>query len=93
MNRSILIVTHVFPPAGGVPVQRPLSFAKYLPENGYDVHVLTTRNGAAPVMDPSLLRHVKSPKNKNGDLGYMQVFLPANIPILARKSSKLGELS
>ncbi len=60
MKRSILIITHVFPPAGGVPVQRPLSFAKYLPENGYDVHVLTTRNGAAPVMDPSLLRHVPS---------------------------------
>jgi len=55
---AILIITHVFPPAGGVPVQRPLSFAKYLPEYGYEVHVLTTRNGAAPVMDPSLLRHV-----------------------------------
>jgi glycosyltransferase involved in cell wall biosynthesis len=57
-NPAILIITHVFPPAGGVPVQRPLSFAKYLPQNGYEVHVLTTRNGAAPVMDPSLLRHV-----------------------------------
>lgn len=55
---AILIITHVFPPAGGVPVQRPLSFAKYLPENGYEVHVLTTRNGAAPVMDHSLLRHI-----------------------------------
>jgi glycosyltransferase involved in cell wall biosynthesis len=55
---AILIVTHVFPPAGGVPVQRPLSFAKYLPQSGYDVHVLTARNAAAPVMDPSLLRHV-----------------------------------
>ena len=60
MTKSILIITHVFPPAGGVPVQRPLSFAKYLPDNGYEVHVLTTRNGAAPVMDPSLLRHVPS---------------------------------
>ena len=60
MSKSILIISHVFPPAGGVPVQRPLSFAKYLPENGYEVHVLTTRNGAAPVMDPSLLRHVPS---------------------------------
>jgi glycosyltransferase involved in cell wall biosynthesis len=58
--KAILIVTHVFPPAGGVPVQRPLSFAKYLPDNGYHVHVLTARNAAAPVMDPSLLRHVPS---------------------------------
>jgi glycosyltransferase involved in cell wall biosynthesis len=58
MREAILIITHVFPPAGGVPVQRPLSFAKYLPENGYEVHVLTARNAAAPVMDPGLLRHV-----------------------------------
>jgi glycosyltransferase involved in cell wall biosynthesis len=57
-SRKILIVTHVFPPAGGVPVQRPLSFAKYLPDSGFEVHVLTTRNGAAPVHDPGLLRHV-----------------------------------
>lgn len=57
-KRRILIVSHVFPPIGGIPVQRALSFAKYLPDLGYDVHVLTAWNPGAPVHDPGLLRHV-----------------------------------
>lgn len=58
IQRRILIISHVFPPIGGVPVQRALSFAKYLPGLGYDVHVLTAWNPGAPVRDPGLLRHV-----------------------------------
>jgi len=57
-RRRLLIISHVFPPIGGIPVQRALSFAKYLPALGYDVHVLTARNPGAPVRDPGLLRHV-----------------------------------
>jgi len=58
--KKILIVSYVFPPAGGITVQRALSFAKYLPANGFEVHVLTAGNAAAPVMDPGLLRHIPS---------------------------------
>lgn len=58
IQRRILIISHVFPPIGGIPVQRALSFAKYLPGLGYDVHVLTAWNPGAPVRDPGLLRHV-----------------------------------
>jgi glycosyltransferase involved in cell wall biosynthesis len=54
----ILIVSYLFPPAGGVAVQRASSLAKYLPQNGFTVHVLKARNAAAPVQDPGLLRHV-----------------------------------
>lgn len=55
---KILIVTYEFPPAGGVAVQRALSWAKYLPDCGCEVHVLTARNPASPVHDPELLRDV-----------------------------------
>jgi len=58
LNRRLLLISYVFPPFGGVPVQRALSFAKYLPENGIEVHVLTARNAAAPTHDPALLRQV-----------------------------------
>jgi glycosyltransferase involved in cell wall biosynthesis len=57
-NRRLLLVSYVFPPAGGITVQRAVSLAKYLPRCGYDVHVLTARNPAAPVSDPGLLEHI-----------------------------------
>jgi glycosyltransferase involved in cell wall biosynthesis len=57
MNK-LLIVSYLFPPAGGVGVQRALSLAKYLPECGFEVHVLKARNAAGPVHDPGLLKHL-----------------------------------
>jgi glycosyltransferase involved in cell wall biosynthesis len=57
-QRKILLIAYVFPPVGGIMVQRVLSFAKYLPQHGFDVHVLTAWNPATPVYDPSLLRQV-----------------------------------
>ena len=57
-NKKVLIVSYLFPPAGGVAVQRALSLAKYLPESGFEVHVLRASNPAAPVLDPGLLKHV-----------------------------------
>jgi glycosyltransferase involved in cell wall biosynthesis len=56
----LLIVSYLFPPVGGVGVQRALSLAKYLPQCGFDVHVLKARNAAGPVHDPGLLQHVPS---------------------------------
>jgi glycosyltransferase involved in cell wall biosynthesis len=57
-NPSVLIVSYLFPPMGGIAVQRALSLARYLPRCGYEVHVLKARNAAGPVYDPSLLNHV-----------------------------------
>lgn len=57
-SRRILLITYMFPPAGGIAVQRALSFARYLPEAGVDVEVLTARNPAVPVIDPGLLDKV-----------------------------------
>lgn len=55
---KLLIVSYLFPPAGGVAVQRVLSFVRYLPREYYEIHVLTARNAAAPTMDESLLQLV-----------------------------------
>ena len=55
---AVLIVSYLFPPAGGIAVQRALSLAKYLPESGFDVHVLTAHNASAPVRDPGLRKQV-----------------------------------
>ncbi len=55
---KLLIISYVFPPAGGITVQRALSLAKYLPRCGFEVHVLTAGNAATPVVDPGLLKHV-----------------------------------
>ena len=57
-SRKILLVSYLFPPNGGIAVQRALSFAKYLPPLGYEVHVLKGRNASGPVQDPGLLRHI-----------------------------------
>ena len=56
--RKILLITYAFPPVGGIMVQRILSLAKYLPAQGFEVHVLTPRNPATPVFDHELLKQV-----------------------------------
>jgi glycosyltransferase involved in cell wall biosynthesis len=56
--RKVLLISYIFPPVGGIGVQRALSMARYLPENDLEVHVLTASNPAAPVMDPGLLKLV-----------------------------------
>ena len=55
---KLLIISYLFPPAGGIAVQRALSFTKYLSRMGFDVHVLSAGTAGAPVLDPGLLRHI-----------------------------------
>jgi glycosyltransferase involved in cell wall biosynthesis len=55
---NVLLITFSFPPAGGVGVLRALSLAKYLPEYGVHVDVLTARNAPAVGRDESLLKQV-----------------------------------
>jgi glycosyltransferase involved in cell wall biosynthesis len=54
----ILIISYLFPPAGGIGVQRALSLAKYLPRCGFEVHVLKANNAGGPVHDPALVRQI-----------------------------------
>jgi glycosyltransferase involved in cell wall biosynthesis len=56
--RGLLLISYLFPPVGGVGVQRALSLTKYLPGCGFDVHVLKAKNAAAPVHDAGLLDQI-----------------------------------
>src|SRR6476660_9880155 len=58
IRSRILIISYLFPPAGGIGVQRALSLARYLPASGFEVHVLRAGNAAAPVFDPALCKRV-----------------------------------
>lgn len=61
MMKKLLLLTYYFPPCGGAGVQRWLRLLPYMQENGWDVTVLTTRDGDYPVLDSSLCR--KIPEN------------------------------
>lgn len=52
---KILLVSYLFPPCGGVGVQRAVSYARYLGPLGCPVTVLTARNPATAVWDPGML--------------------------------------
>src|SRR5882762_5129938 len=56
----VLMVAFHFPPAGGSGTQRSLKFARYLPEFGWDVEVLTARKAVHEVLDPTLVAEVPS---------------------------------
>src|SRR5207237_378333 len=82
-KRRILIISYLFPPAGGIGVQRVLSLTKYLPRLGYEVHVLAARNPIAPTMDPALLAEVPS------SVTIHRAFTPENPDRVRRRLWKL----
>ena len=53
-NKLLLVSCH-FPPVGGIQVQRALSLARYLPLEGFSVHVLTATTPRVPTLDHALL--------------------------------------
>jgi len=58
MPRRVLLIAYYVPPAGGPATQRILQFIEHLPATGWEVDVLTVREGAYPNRDPSLLEAV-----------------------------------
>lgn len=56
--RRVLLISYYFPPSGGPGVQRPLKFARYLGEFGFDPVVLTVEEGSFPDRDETLLAEV-----------------------------------
>lgn len=86
-NKKILIVTAEFPPCGGGGVGRPYAIAKYLAENGWAVHVLTSSVNNYYVENPSYdinipnlsITRVYSPSILKLRL-YMRRFLPSFTP-------------
>ena len=55
---KVLLVVYAFPPAGGVGVLRAASLARYLPAEGIQLDVLTTRNPSSVGTDYSLLQEI-----------------------------------
>jgi glycosyltransferase involved in cell wall biosynthesis len=72
--RRVLLISHHFPPVGGAGVQRPVKFAKYLRNFGWDVSVLTASNPSVPVFDESLAadipEHVIVERARTWEPGY-----------------------
>jgi len=73
-ERRVLLISHHFPPVGGAGVQRPVKFAKYLRNFGWDVSVLTASNPSVPVFDESLAadipEHVIVERSRTWEPGY-----------------------
>jgi glycosyltransferase involved in cell wall biosynthesis len=57
-ERTVLVVSYAWPPAGGPGVQRVLKFVKYLPSFGFRPVVLTVKEGTYPALDHTLERDV-----------------------------------
>lgn len=57
-NRRVLIIAYYFPPILGGGTFRPLKFAKYLPEFGWDPIVLCAQPGPEHDLDPELLEEL-----------------------------------
>ncbi|MGC4053326.1 MAG: glycosyltransferase [Paludibaculum sp.] len=55
----VLLVSYLFPPCGGVGVQRALAMARYMPDAGVDVSVLTAQDPISQHgLDPDLERMI-----------------------------------
>lgn len=54
MAKTVLMIAYLFPPAGGVGAIRPTKFARYLPEFGWNVVVLTVNKPGYAVYDQTL---------------------------------------
>jgi glycosyltransferase involved in cell wall biosynthesis len=55
MTKRVLIIAYMFPPIGGIGVIRPVQFAKYLPQFGWESVILTVAQTDEYMMDASLL--------------------------------------
>lgn len=54
MDKTLLLIVHDFPPAGGAGVQRALKFAKHLPEFGWRPVVITATPESYTTLDETL---------------------------------------
>ncbi len=55
---NVLLISYLFPPAAGIGSPRALSYARYLPNHGCRVSVLTAKFATTAYNNPKLLRDV-----------------------------------
>lgn len=97
MNKSVLIIAYYFPPLAMGGVQRISKLAKYLPQLGYNVHVITVKPIKYPAYDESLLDElpdaVRIHRSGSFDPARLARFLPLPVNGLkgvSRKAKKSG---
>lgn len=56
--KKVMVIAYHYPPLGGGGVFRTLKFTKYLPEFGYQPHVLTVKNPMYRTKDPTLINEI-----------------------------------
>lgn len=56
--KKVLIVAYMFPPIGGIGVVRPVQFAKYLPQFGWEPVILTVAQTDEYMVDASLVHEL-----------------------------------
>jgi hypothetical protein len=54
MTERVLVIAYWFPPIADAAAQRPVTFAKYLPSNGWAPIVLTAAHAGEHRVDPAL---------------------------------------
>jgi glycosyltransferase involved in cell wall biosynthesis len=59
-ERSALLITYYWPPAGGAGVHRWLRMSRYFKENGINLHVYCPQDAAWPIIDTQLNAEVSS---------------------------------
>lgn len=57
-TKTVLVIVHDFPPAGGAGVQRVLKFVKYLPDFGWQPVVITVTPESYATLDETLLADI-----------------------------------
>lgn len=57
-QRTALLITYYWPPAGGPGVHRWLRFSRFFKENGWDLHVYCPQDAEWPIIDTTLERSV-----------------------------------
>lgn len=70
-SKNILLLTYWYPPSVGAAAERLRSFAAYLPEHGWNVHVICADRGnaASDVQDePTTVIRVADPMAKDGPI-------------------------
>ena len=57
-QRTALLITYYWPPAGGAGVHRWLRMSRYFKENGWNLHVYCPNDAAWPIIDDDLNKEV-----------------------------------
>lgn len=78
IRKNLLIINHDFPPAGGAGIKRCLKFIKFLPEHGWQITVLTVKNGHHFIFDSSLLREISPNVTIHRTYTFESLFITTN---------------